>query len=206
MHQDDSPYRRCVVADLGDDLTCALEVLEAVLSRMAGWLEDEDPPPWARPLADRAAVDALGRIAAALRPTQGIQDGPRWFGPDGRNEQAPLRFVDVERTDLATLAVAAGAVRRALRWPGAPALAKALEASAAAADVAAVDVVTALARLHGILNLASTRDVERMYAAAAAAGSRDLILSPAQEDTYERTVARFNGIWTLGDGLARLPY
>jgi hypothetical protein len=157
-------------------------------------------------LADRAAVDALGRIAAALRPTQGIEDGPRWFGPDGRHEHAPLRFVDVERTDLATLAAAAAAVGRALHRIGAPDLAEALESAAAAAEVAAADVVTALARLHGILNLASTRDVERMYVAAAAAGSRDLILSPAQEDTYQRTVARLHGIWALGDGLERFLY
>src|SRR5664280_2454389 len=138
MHHDNLPYRRCVVPDLGDDLTCALEVLEEVLSHLAS----------------------------------GLEDGPRWFGPDGRHEHAPLRFVAVEWTDLATLAAAAAAVDRALHRTGAPDLAEALESSAAAADVAAVDVVTALATVHGILSIASTRDVERMYAAADAAGSR----------------------------------
>jgi HPt (histidine-containing phosphotransfer) domain-containing protein len=199
--------RHCVVpTNLGDDLTHALEVLDEALSHLAGWLEDEDPPTWPPSLADGAAADALVRIAAALRPTQGPDDGPRWFAPHSRYEHAPLRFVDVEQADLDTLAAAAAAMDRALHRTGAPDLAKALESAAAAADVTAVDVVMTLVRLHGLLNLASTRDVEQLHAAAAAAGSRDLILSSAQEDGYQRTVARLSGMWALGDGLEHFLY
>jgi hypothetical protein len=208
----------CVVPDLDDELTAALSLLDEALSQLAGWIADRveidgqaEPPTWPAPLADRSAVEAFARVAGVLRATQGIEGRLRWIAPDGIYEHVPLRFVHLDESDLDTLAAAAHELGRALH-PGAGAsdeLDQALETAGDAAGVSATDVVSTLARLHGLLTLAPTDDCTRLYAAAQRAIATDehhLELTAALEVAYQRTVGRLNGMWTLGDPLARFVY
>jgi hypothetical protein len=199
----------CVVPDLDDELTAALSLLDEALSQLAGWLQDPQPPTWPAPLGDRTALDALGRVAFVLRATQGIEGRLRWIAPDGIYEHVPLRFVHLEESDLATLAAAAHELGRALP-PGTGAadeLDQALESAGDAAGVAAVDVVSTLARLHGLLTLEATDDVDRLHTASRLDGDgHHLVLSSSLEAAYQRTVTRLNGMWTLGDPLSRFVY
>lgn len=59
----------------------------------------------------------------------------------------------------------------------------------------------AVARVHGLLDLAPTADCTRLATLVAAAGDTDLVLTAADEAAYNRTVDRFNNIWALRNGL-----
>jgi hypothetical protein len=68
-----------------------------------------------------------------------------------------------------------------------------------------VDVVSEIARLHGLLDLAWTDDVQVLYDRLSGAAS-DVVLSETDEAAYQRTANRLNGMWELGDGLSRFLY
>jgi hypothetical protein len=204
-----TPAVLCVVPDLDDELTAALDLLDEALSHLHGWLQDPEPPVWPTPLGDRTALEALGRVAFVLRATQGIDGRLRWIAPDGNYEHVPLRFVHLDASDLATLAAAAHELGRALH-PGAGTadeLDHALESAGDAAGVPAAVVVSTLARLHGLLTLEPTDDVARLHTAAQRAGDEHhLVLTSSLEAAYQRTVTRINSMWALGDALDRFVY
>jgi hypothetical protein len=132
--------------------------------------------------------------------------GPRLLGPDGRYEHMPLRFVDVDPADLNTLAATAAALGRGV--------------ATGDYDIATVigdftrhggpnkpeDVISEIARLHGLLDLAWTDDVQQLHTAIAAAGDAETTLTHELEAAYQRTAARLNGMWALGSGLDRHLY
>ena len=154
-----------LVPDLDDELTVALASVEELLLTLAAW-EDEDPglglPP---PLAGRAALEATGRLSAALAPTQGDrarQAGRtgRLLGPDGRYEHLPFRLAEVDPADVAALAAAA----RELGSPSAgDAVRDAVEAGADMAygshdQTSCEQLVMRAAQIAGLLDLAETTD------------------------------------------------
>ena len=217
--------RWCVVPDLDDELVFALRQAEEALLGLDGWaagdiadvvddVVDDDPDNageelpalqgWVPPLADRAALEAVERIAAALRPTQGPSDRPglRQLGPDGRYEHTPLRFVLLEQEDLDALAGAAQLLGRHVVLRPHSELAEGAAAAAAYAGLSSGrDLVELLARLHGALDLEWTADAGLLRARVAGpagtgpAAGGDVVFSGAEEAAYQRLVDRFNGMW-----------
>jgi len=222
--------RRCVVPDLDDDLLHALSTLDEMLTGLRNWREadtfalepGDEPTAWPAPLNDEAARDALERLAKALRPTQGTEQPlPRWWAgsghrpgmgerPDDRYEHVPLRFVDLDQADLDTLAAAGQALGLAAQLGASGAgtaawLSEALYDVSNDLDSAPVDLVSVLARVHGLLDLAWTEDVEQLHRATLAADG-DVRLDGPLEAAYERTANRLNDMWTLGNQLQRWLY
>jgi hypothetical protein len=134
------------------------------------------------------------------------------LGPDGRYEHRPLRLVQLDPHDLRVLAATAAALGRELATNPHGELG---EATAAGAEAAGgtygpapqpVEIVEALARVHGVLDLAPTADSTRLASLVAAAGDDDLVLDAAGEAAYQRTVDRFNAMWASRSGLDRFLY
>lgn len=89
------------------------------------------------------------------------------------------------------------------------------EAIAAGAEAAAptfgptptpAQLVEVVARAHGVLDLADTADTILLAGQLARANGADLILTPAAEAAYQRTVDRFNTMWADRSGLDRFLY
>lgn len=68
-------------------------------------------------------------------------------------------------------------------------------------------MVSMLARLAGLLDLAATDESELLTRRlrAAAPGS-DVVLTPAEDAAYRATADRLNGMWALGNGIDRYLY
>lgn len=209
----DTGTRTVLVPDLDEDLTAGLGEVEELLMTLR-WQEEEDPdgsvqhPP---ALAGGAALQALRRVADTVRLTQTNPDtwaGVRVLGPDGRYEHTPLRFVRLWRADIAALSAVAAALGEPVRSEE---VAEALRMHAAhrPADPRAPDPVAGLvslvARVAGLLDLAWTEDAELLRARLQPT-TQDVVLTVAEEAAYQRTVTRLNSMWALGSGVDRLVY
>jgi hypothetical protein len=150
-----------LVPDLDDELTVDLASVEELLLTLAG----------------RAALQAVGRLWAALAPTQGDrarQAGRtgRLLGPGGRYEHLPFRLAEVDPVDVATLADAA----RELGSPSASEPAR--DAVETGADIAygghdeasCQQLVMRAAQIAGLLDLAETADSTVLRGLLEAAG------------------------------------
>lgn len=191
-----------IVPDLGEDLLDELAQVEDLLLALAP-RPGEDTTGLPAGLRDRAAADAVGRLAAAIRPTQGFGP-PRWLAPDGRYEHTPLRFVHVYAGDVEALAAAAAALGAALHR-GDDVVVQVLE-QFSAGDRTPADEVERAARVAGLLDLDSTPDGLELLTAADSAGETDLVLSGPLEAAYQRTADRLNAMWAVGDRLSRWLY
>jgi hypothetical protein len=198
-----------VVPDLGEALTSALMATEEMFVAVGmavkfGGLATPLPPP----LHGRAALGAAVRVAWAVAPTQSGPGRvlPRLLAPDGRTHHAPLRFVELDPTDLEVLGAAASSLGRCL-LPGAgmEELGAVLEQHAAARDTTVGALVFQLARLHGLLDLEWTDDVDMLHTRISAAGSSDVVLTSAEEAAYQRTAGRFDAMWAAGSGVTSFP-
>jgi hypothetical protein len=196
--------RTCVVPDLGDALTGALRSVEELFVAL-GIAAKFRNLPVPHPLAGGVALGAAVRVAWAIAPTQSARRRvlPRLLAPDGRTPHAPLRFFDVDAEDLAVLGAAAAVLGRAL-LPGSPdaPLAAVLADHARGCETTAGALIVQLARLHGLLDLEWTEDVELLHARIAAAGPVDVALAPTEDAAYRRTVERFDAMWAAGSGVA----
>jgi hypothetical protein len=162
--------------------------------------------PLPAPLAGGVALGSAVRIAWAVAPTQSVRVGglPRLLAPDGRFGHAPLRFVDLDAADLDALGAAAAVLGWAiLPGSGAVQLAAVVDDHARACDTTAGALVTQLARLHGLLDLEWTADVQLLYQTIAAAGAADVVLTPVEEEAYRRTAERFHAMWSSGSDVFR---
>jgi hypothetical protein len=205
-----------LIPDLDDELSHALYQVEELLLTLAVWEEDAaDPVTLPAPLAHRATLDALNRVQAVINPTQSRTDRPtpggRIVGPDGHYEHRPLRLVRLDPTDVDVLGAAAALLGRELATEPHGELADAMAAGAEAATVYGpaprpVQLVEALARAHGLLDLAPTGDTAHLAELLKAAGDSDLVLTPLGEAAYVRTADRFNAMWALNSGLDRFLY
>jgi hypothetical protein len=203
-----------LLPDLDDELTAALAHVEELLLEVAAWEDDDPDTAWPPPLAGGQALAAVRRIWDAVAPAQGERAAKagrtgRLLAPDGRYEHAPLRLVDVGQADIDALAAAAAAFGD----PHAPDhVRQALEHGAGIAfhdegDQACTRLVTTIAQLAALLDLAPDRDTEILTALTEAAGpGQDVVLSPDGEAAYQRYATRANRVWAHGDPLARYLY
>lgn len=207
-----------MIPDLDDELCHALGQVEELLLTLAGWEGDpHDPALLPAPVAGRAALDALNRVQEAIGPTQSRHGTPapaggRVLGPDGRYEHRPLRLVTLDAGDLRLLADTAAQLGRALAADPGGELAEAMAAGAEAATPTfgptsqPVELVEALARALGVLDLATTDDTVLLAELLAGAGGEDVVLDPAAEVAYQRAADRFNAMWADSSGLDRFLY
>jgi hypothetical protein len=205
-----------LIPDLDDELCHALRQVEELLLTLASWEERaEDLVCLPAPLAGQVALDALERVqdVIELSQTSTGRSAPagRVLGPTG-DEHRPLRLVRVDPADLDVLTAAAAVLGLELAVNPGSELSDALAAGAeAAADghgppPTPVDLVEALSRAHGLLDLTPTVDSRRLTALITAASDTDLILSPADELAYHRTAERFTAMWARGNSLDRYLY
>jgi hypothetical protein len=207
-----------LVPDLDGDLLWALVRVEELLLTLAAAESDPRRPLRLPPVVSGGrALEALGRVHAALLPTQNGEGAvapapgdaagaagrrPVWLGADGRRLR-PLGLAEVEPADLTVLSRTATSLgyELALRPDGG--LARALVSAAREAGdqpgeaPTAVELVESLARVLGLLDLVDTDDtallVRRMRDTAA--GSADLELTSEEEGAHRRTLERMTGMW-----------
>jgi hypothetical protein len=68
-----------------------------------------------------------------------------------------------------------------------------------------VQVVSEITRLHGLLDLAWTDDVQLLYDRINGCIG-DVVLTEVEEAAYQRTIDRRNNMWTLSSALDRFRY
>jgi len=209
----DVATRLVVLPDLDRELTAAVGEVEELLLTLR-WQETGDPDSSVahpRALAGGVALQALRRVAGTVHPTQTDPDtstGGRVLGPDGRYEHTPLRFVRLRAADIDALSAAAAALGEPVR---SEAVTDALQLHAGhrPRDQRIPDPVAALvalaARIAGLLDLAWTEDTELLRGRLEAAAG-DVVLTPAEEAAYQRTITRINGMWALGNPVDRFTY
>jgi hypothetical protein len=202
---------RYLIPDLDDGLCNALGQVEQLLLTLATWEEASEAPVLTAPLAQWVALKALYRVQPVINLTQTRPDQPsppgRILSPDRSRALRPLRLVTLDPADVEVLGAAATVLGHELALDP---YGEMFEAMAAGAEAAAgvygpeplpVELVEALARVHGLLDLAPTDDTARLTALLDSAGENDLVLSPADEAAYHRTADRFNAMWGLSNGL-----
>ena len=218
MNRSGAAARTVLVPDLDGELLAPLRALEEVLLSLGSW-EDEDredplqdgaPLALPAPLADRVALDVVQRLSAVLGPTQSREPGQgRLLGPDGRYEHAPLTVLTVAAGDVQVLSATAAA----LGHPGLDAdvvdvvqtFAEQLGDTYRRVDRGGL--VSLVARLAGLLDLAPTEDTALLLTRLLAAPpGADLVLTEAEEQAYGRTVDRMNAMWVHGSGVDRFQY
>ncbi|WP_049570006.1 hypothetical protein [Nonomuraea sp. SBT364] len=178
--------RAVLVPDLGEELAGAVGRLERLLLALRAAEHAGTALP--EPLSGGAALAALRRLWRAVALTQGrwaaeARLAGRVYASCGRVEHVPLRLVDVDPVDVATLSAAAAALG-------------ALTRGAADGGEAGAELVAVAARISGLLDLADTAEsiVLREYLAAAGPGG-DVVLTPAVEEAYRATAARLDAMW-----------
>jgi hypothetical protein len=208
-----------LVIDLDGELLVPLRAVEEVLLCLGLWEYEErqGPAADAEPLrlpapltADRVALGAVQRLLKALAPTQSLGAGRgRLLAPDGRYEHAPLTALTLPATDIDLLPATAAA----LGHPGLDAdIAEVVDAHAGQLGdtyrwAGRASLVSLLARLAGLLDLAPTDDTRLLTARMQASPPRtDCTLSGADEAAYARTTDRMNRMWALGSGIDRYLY
>ncbi|MEU8319037.1 hypothetical protein AB0C33_11760 [Nonomuraea sp. NPDC048881] len=187
--------RAVLVPDLGEDLARAVGELERLLLVLRAAESVGSPLPG--PLAGGIALTALRRLWRAIGPTQGRRAAAarlagRLYAPGGQVEHVPLRLVDVDPLDVATLSAAAVAL--GLGAVGRGVVRQALDA--VCTGLPATELVSSAARFTGLLDLADTADsiVLRERLAAAGPGA-DVVLTPEAERAYQATADRLNTMW-----------
>lgn len=206
-----TPTRHCVVPDLDDELLAALSAVDELLTGLrngrvydAEMPEPGDEDVWPVPFDDESPRDALEHVAKIVRLTQGTV-GPRWL--TGSYEHVALRFVDLDQADLDTLAAAGQVLGRAAQPGASPSwFSDFLNDVSEGLGSTPIALVSMLARVHGLLDLEWTDDVELLHRAFMAAGDDDVQLDEALDAAYSRTASRINGMWALGNQLQRWLY
>ncbi len=154
------------------------------------------------PLGDPRALEAIERIQVAVGaayraiPAQPVASG-------GRFQLVPLRWVRLDRADVATLGCIGRALGGALLPFGEELIVDVLQELAGRRT--AQDLVVDVARLHGLVELEWDDDVAHLAERLAAGPTaRTVVLDLA--DAYRRVTDRIITIWHNGDVLARWPY
>ncbi|MEV0149874.1 MULTISPECIES: hypothetical protein [unclassified Nonomuraea] len=186
--------RAVLVPDLGEELAVAIEALGALFEALGAAERGGAVLP--EPLAGGTALAALRRLWGAVAPTQGRHGSAacpagRLYAPGGRVEHVPVRLVDVDPIDVATLSAAAAALGRGASGAG-PVRAALTDCRA---DRPGVDLVAVAAGFSGLLDLADTGESIVLRERLAAAGPGvDVVLTPVQENAYQATAERLNAM------------
>jgi hypothetical protein len=189
--------RLVAVPDSDGELAHHLGRLEEVLIHLQPYDDEDDPAPAGLgPDALEALRRVLGAVLAAER-TPAVQ----LLGAAGTFELVPLRVLDLDSGDLATVGQAIAALGHALLVKD-ELVSEVLREFSAGPHEAPSDQVASFARAHGILDLAPDDDT-RTFAAIVAAGTRPVVLTSHQEAAYERLTGRALAMFHLNDPLAR---
>jgi hypothetical protein len=210
--------RTVLVIDLDGELLAPLRAAEEILLTVGAWEDDdrENPTPGTEPLrlpaplAGRVALAAVRRLLTALASTQSRPPGDgRLLAPDGRYEHAPLAVLTLPVADIDLLSATAAA----LGHPGlAPDVADLVGTFAGQLGggyrrTDRTGLVSLLARLAGLLDLAPTDDTRLLTARLRTAPpGADCVLTDAEEAAYARTADRMNQMWAHGSGIDRYLY
>jgi hypothetical protein len=211
--------RTVLVADLDGEPLAPLRALEEILLCLGAWEDDDDRRspdttpealPLPPPLVDRVALAAVQRLLSGLAPSQSRGPGcGRLLAPDARYEHAPMTALTLPAADIDLLAATAAALGHpALN----PEIAELVDSHAGqlGSGYTRVDrtaLVSLLARLAGLLDLAPTEDTRLLTARLRATPpGTDCVLSDAEEAAHARTADRMNHIWAHGSGLDRYLY
>jgi hypothetical protein len=139
-----------------------------------------------------------------------VADGPRVWTPNGRWEHEGLRIVDLPTSPLDLLYSALRELSGALVEPSDSAhpagTAGALRALDATGEGTAVRLVGTMARVLSLMDLAPDADTAVLTAALEAADGRDVRLTYAQEDAWQRLAHRLTMLLTEDAPLHRFLY
>ncbi len=211
------PLGSHLVPDLDGDLLWTLvRVEELLLTLTAAEHDPRRPVRLPSVVAGGRALQALGRVHAALAPTQTGDDAPGpasgdgsatarvrpvWIAPGGRLLR-PLALAEIDPADLTLLSRTATSLgyELALRPQGGLARAVAAGAESVAElpgeTLTPVGLVASLARVLGLLDLAGTDDTALLVRRLRAAhGDGRLELTRDEEDAHRRTLDRMTGMW-----------
>jgi hypothetical protein len=159
---------------------------------------------------DRVALAAVQRMLAALAPTQSRGPGRgRLLAPDGRYEHAPMTALTLPAADIDLLRVTAAALGHPRLNADIADLVDAYAGQLAGGYGRAgrTELVSLLARLAGLLDLAPTDDIRLLTARLGATPpGTDCVLSDAEEAAHARSADRMNHLWGHGSGIDRYLY
>ncbi|SFD88125.1 hypothetical protein SAMN05216574_101166 [Blastococcus tunisiensis] len=207
-----------LVVDLDGEPLAPLPALEEILLCLGTWEDDDRQDPCAdteplrvpAPLAGRVALAAVQRLLTDLTPTQSRRpERGRLLAPDGRYEHAPLTALTLPAADIDLLSATAAA----LGHPGLdPDIGELVDTHSEQLTLGyrqaePPELVSHLARLAGLLDLAPTDDTRLLTARLRATPpGTDCVLSDAEEAAHARTADRMNHIWAHGSGIDRYLY
>ena len=207
-----------LVVDLDGEPLAPLRALEEILLCLGTWEDDDrrhpgtdtEPLRVPAPLAHRVALATVQRLLSALAHTQSRGPGcGRLLAPDGRYEHASMTVVTLRAADIDLLCATAAA----LGHPGLdPDIGELVDAYAdqlagGCRSGGRTELVSRLARLAGLLDLAPTDDTRQLTARLQATPpGTDCVLSDAEEAAHARTADRMNHIWARGSGIDRYLY
>lgn len=196
------------VPDTDNELGALLIQLEELLLCLP--VPGDDPDDWEgwtlpeAPLGNGEALAALRRIVTTLRAAE---RGPaaQPVAPDGEFELVALRFVTLERSDLALLGRAVTQLGQATLPGGNELVAEVLAEHADVHRRAASELVAGAARAHGLLDLEPDDDTALLAARLPATAGRVVLTGPEQK-AYDRLTGRVLAMFHTGDHLARFIY
>ena len=206
-----------LVVDLDGEPLAPLRALEEILLCLGMWEDDDrwdsspvtEPLRLPAPLADQVALAAVQRLLTALAPTQSRAAEGRLLAPDGRYEHAPMTVLSLPAADIDLLSTIAAT----LGHPGLdPDITDLVNAHAEQLNLGyrrtdRTALVSVLARLAGLLDLAPTDDTRLLTARLRATPpGTDCMLSDAEEAAHARTADRMNYLWAQGSGIDRYLY
>jgi hypothetical protein len=207
--------RTVLIVDLDGEPLAPLRTLEEILLRLGTWEDDDrrdpgtdtEPLRLPAPLAGRVALAAVQRLLTALAPTQSREPVRGWLlAPDGRYEHAPLTVLTLPAADINVLSATAEALGNPRLDPDIGELvdAHAEQLAGGYRRTGRTELVSLLARLAGLLDLAPTDDTRLLTARLQATPpGTDCVLSDAEEAAHTRTADR---IWAHGSGIDRYLY
>ena len=193
------------IPDTDGELVLWLERLEELLISLSPLAAD--PAAWEPPLppiGDGAALTSLQALLGAVLAAEGAASRAL-IAPDGRFELIPLRFVTLDRADVARVAAAITALTRASARGGDETVADALADHAAADRLTIAALFAGCARAHALLDLACTEDVTEL-ADLIARSPGPIVLSACVYAAYRRLTDRHLAVFHPHDPLARFLY
>jgi hypothetical protein len=207
-----------LVVDLDGEPLAPLRALEEILLRLGTWEDDDrrDPGTDTEPLrvpaqlTGRDALATVQRLLTALAPTQSRGPGcGRVLAPDSRYEHAPLTAITLPAADIDLLSATAAALGHSRLDPDIADLVSTFAEQLASCSrrTDRTELVSLLARLAGLLDLALTDDTRLLTARLRVTPpGTDCVLSEAEEAAYARTGVRMNHKWANGSGIDRYLY
>jgi hypothetical protein len=204
--------RITLIPDLGTDITEALDLVVRAFRRVEreGLRHGGHPPGFAVTPLLGSAQD----LQLAIAPSQGVHAKRtrlgKMFAPDGQYQHIPFRLVPIRNTDLDRLRLVVAAL-------GQPRLAAAVVSESRRPETPdetlrpPEDRTRILAKrvgqLASLLDLEHDADTRILIAAISGTdSSKDIVLTPAQEEAYQRTATRINDAWDESDPAYRTIY